>query len=236
MEDAHLDSSASPSLFDQDAIPPSAAAPRRTTVEDVPEEDSHLAPEARYLQTFPDGAHAGFSFGESPTQFEKVRDDQILKGDAVYGPFADNEEWELAKWLIKNIGHTQTEHFLKLPIIQRRVQPGYRNKDTLLRSVDSLPNGADWQCELVELLGDITDLDGKAMKETVEFWFRDPLECIRELIGNPTFRDAMKYAPERHFVDKNGKTRVISEMSTADWWWNLQVSKMVTSNDKKKLT
>lgn len=51
------------------------------------------------------------------TAFEHIRDDQILTGCEVLGPFADEEEWELAKWLIKNVGHNQTEAFLKLPIV-----------------------------------------------------------------------------------------------------------------------
>jgi len=106
-------------------------------------------------------------------------------------------------------------------LILRIIYAAYRSKDNLLRDVDSLPKGVDWQCELVELTGDIRDLDGNAMKEKLEFWFRNPLECIRELIGNPTFRDAMKYAPERHFADKDGARRVVSEMWTADWWWNI---------------
>ncbi|KAF8196303.1 hypothetical protein K438DRAFT_1825958 [Mycena galopus ATCC 62051] len=49
--------------------------------------------------------------------FEHICDEQILDGCQVLGPFADEEEWELAKWLIKNVGHNQVEVFLKLPII-----------------------------------------------------------------------------------------------------------------------
>lgn len=81
----------------------------------------------------------------------------------------------------------------------------------------------DWQCEEVELTGDLPDLDGNVLKETVELWYRNPLDCIQELLSNPAFREVMKYAPERHYVDAEGKTRVINEMWTADWWWELQV-------------
>ena len=42
--------------------------------------------------------------------------DQILKGQTVLGPFRD-DEWELAKWLIKNVGHNQADTSLKLPIV-----------------------------------------------------------------------------------------------------------------------
>lgn len=93
-----------------------------------------------------------------------------------------------------------------------------------MRNVDSLPSGVDWQCELVTIEGDIKDVDGNVMKEVVELWFRNPLECIQELINNPQFRDVMQYAPLRHFVDQLGQTRVVDEMWTADWWWDMQVS------------
>ena len=62
------------------------------------------------------------------------------------------------------------------------------------------------------------------MREKVEIWYRDPIECIQELIGNPLFRDTMGYAPERVFLDENGTQRAYDEMWTADWWWETQVS------------
>lgn len=61
------------------------------------------------------------------------------------------------------------------------------------------------------------------MVEEVELWSRDPIECIRELLGNPAFKDCMRYAPERVFEDKEGEVRVFDEMWTADWWWDTQV-------------
>lgn len=123
-EDAHRGGPSQPSEsepFDQDALAPSAAPLGHTTVEDVPDEalEAHLAPEARYSQSFPKQKQAGFSFGESPTQFESICNEEIFKeGHAVYGPFADEDEWELVKWLIKNVGHTQADKFLRLPIVR----------------------------------------------------------------------------------------------------------------------
>ena len=61
------------------------------------------------------------------------------------------------------------------------------------------------------------------MKETLELWRRDPVECVRELIGNPAFQNGMRYAPERVYADEDGKTRVYKEMWSGDWWWDMQV-------------
>lgn len=72
--------------------------------------------------------------------------------------------------------------------------------------------------------GDLKDGDGNPLLEKLEVWYRDPVECIKELMGNPMFAHHLAFAPERIFRDPNGKERHIDEMWTADWWWNLQVS------------
>lgn len=61
------------------------------------------------------------------------------------------------------------------------------------------------------------------MSEELELWHRDPVDCIRELLGNPAFKDGMVFAPEQVYEDVEGKSRVINEMHTADWWWKIQV-------------
>lgn len=89
---------------------PPVGQPTAAASADKDEEDG-------YEEPFPEDRKAGATYGPSKTTFERIRDDQILTGCEVLGPFADEEEWELAKWLIKNVGHNQTEAFLKLPIV-----------------------------------------------------------------------------------------------------------------------
>ena len=61
------------------------------------------------------------------------------------------------------------------------------------------------------------------MTEEVELWRRDPIECIRELIGDPAFKDSLSYTPEKVYADAEGRERVYDEMWTGDWWWDVQV-------------
>lgn len=77
---------------------------------------------------------------------------------------------------------------------------------------------------MYEIEGDEEDDKGDARKETVELWRRDPVECVRELIGNPAFHDGMHFAPRREYEDEGGTQRIYDEMWTADWWWDTQVS------------
>ncbi|KAF8179500.1 hypothetical protein K438DRAFT_1768866 [Mycena galopus ATCC 62051] len=217
--------------------------------DNVPESDSYPDPaeppadkatnmntlgRQKWKECFAKTGLAGETNGRGKTPFELIgaklgviKDDEILKGAEVLGPFKDEEEWELAKWLIKYVGHTAADEFLKLRIIADRAKPSYTGKKSFLETVDELPGGVEWQCQELDVEGDLPDLEkdptGVTMRtETLELWWPDPVECVRELIGNPMFSGSMKFAPERLYTDASGSERVISEMWTADWWWELQ--------------
>ena len=65
-------------------------------------------------------------------------------------------------------------------------------------------------------------MDG-ANEEELKLWYRDPIECIKELIGNPMFCNSIAYRPQRVFTSSRGTKRIYNEMWTADWWWEMQV-------------
>ncbi|KAJ7158446.1 hypothetical protein C8R46DRAFT_1164909 [Mycena filopes] len=204
-------------------------APRMVEVPDQDDEDLW------YTRGFPPQREAGKTYGDSKTRFEKIRDDQVLTG-----------EWELAKWLIKNVGHNKTESFLKLPIVADRVKPSFDNKKTFLDNIDSLPIGATWQCQQIPLQGDLVDENNQFKTEVAELWFRDPVECVKELIGNPAFKHSIDYAPSRLYDDPSGAegSEVINEMSSARWWWKIQerlpdgstAAPLILSSDKTQLS
>ncbi|KAG2043551.1 hypothetical protein BDR03DRAFT_930995 [Suillus americanus] len=71
------------------------------------------------------------------------------------------------------------DEFLKLPI-----------------KVDELPHGAAWSCKKVRVQGNQTDETGQPMHEDVKLWMRNPVECIKDLIRNPLFKDHIKELPK----------------------------------------
>ena len=88
-----------------------------------------------------------------------------------------------------------------------------------------MPDGPQWFCHPFELTGDELDADKKPKREIVEMWYRDPVECVRELVGNPTFQK-QGYKPIRvyqNFMDGRIINWEFSEMWTAEWWWKVQV-------------
>jgi hypothetical protein len=91
----------------------------------------------------------------------------------------------------------------------------------MLADIDCLPHSPESE------IRDIVVNDGTGLC-TEYLCARNPVDIVRELIGNPRFKEHMRYAPERHWTSKAKDTRIYSEMWTGNWWWRTQVS---TAND-----
>jgi hypothetical protein len=97
--------------------PPQAPStnPYRTTIEEIPDEDAHSE---SHIEYFPEDRKAGAGWGYDVPLFESIRREQEESGTSQWGPFNSKEEWELAEWLIRNVGQKQTDAFLKLSIVR----------------------------------------------------------------------------------------------------------------------
>ncbi|KAF8067066.1 Zn-finger domain-containing protein [Lyophyllum atratum] len=237
--------------FDIPGSPPATPqtanpSPRRATVEEIPDEDAPRVRDELYVESCPAELKAGATWGEGTPHFEAVRERQEENGESKWGPFHDEEDWQLGEWLIHNVGQKQTEAYLKLPITQNRTKPSYDGNRNFLKKIDSLPTQSpEWMCDIVTAAGNRLNEDGQPMAaENLELWRRDPVECIKELIGNPAFHDAMTYTPERVFTDEEGTNCVYGEASSGDWWWDTQkklpvgstVAPVILSSDKTHLS
>ncbi|KAH7908341.1 hypothetical protein BJ138DRAFT_1013010 [Hygrophoropsis aurantiaca] len=186
------------------------------------------------VHIFPDDRAAKI-FGQGETVFERLKNKQDAEGVGPFGPFSDEDEWGLAQWLIKNVNQTATQEYLKLPITQKCTKPSYGSNYMFLKSIDQLPAGPEWKCRLVTAEGDQEGEDGEVQREELELWMRDPVECIRELIGNSAFRDHLAYAPEKVYADIEGKTQLYDEMWTGGWWWDIQMNCDINSHENERL-
>ena len=71
----------------------------------------------RYIENFPEEYLAGATWGTCKPLYEHLDEDRKKEGASRWSPFEDEDEWQLAEWLIKNVGQRQTDLFLKLPIV-----------------------------------------------------------------------------------------------------------------------
>lgn len=115
-----------------------------------------------------------------------------------------------------------TDRYLKT---QTRMKPSFHNNRAFLKKIDALPTqGAGWTCDIVTSMGNqVNDDGGPRPAEKLELWRRDPVECVKELMGNPALKKYMKYAPERLYEDIEATSQVFDEMWTGTWWWETQV-------------
>jgi hypothetical protein len=89
------------------------APDRRARVEEI--EDEEAGVQNRWIEDFP--GNAGKWGDQAQSYFEKLRAEQQRQGLSPWTPFQDEEEWELAQWLMLNVGQNATDKFLKLPIV-----------------------------------------------------------------------------------------------------------------------
>ncbi|KAG1897449.1 uncharacterized protein F5891DRAFT_1129914 [Suillus fuscotomentosus] len=234
----HVHPRPSPDMDDNPAL----SKTRRVTVEEVEDEDGmSFTNNGRYFEPRTD---AGWALHEGEMSFEKYRTYQEEEGEDPWSPFEDKEEWDLAHWLVKNLGQTRTEEFLKLPITQNHSKLSFHNNRSFLQRVDKLPRGPGWTCKKVTVRGNCKDDKGEMLQEDVELWSRDPVECVKELIGNLAFKEHMAYSPAKAYADCAGQHRVIDEMWTADWWGEKQnalpegatIAPIILSSDKMSLS
>ncbi|KAK7459537.1 hypothetical protein VKT23_009520 [Stygiomarasmius scandens] len=227
------DNTYSPISFNNDSLdstPEEKDNPRKHAwVEDVEDDDSN-DPKSIYQNTnfvyseiFPRPAGSPLNDTPIPTSFEKLRSKQRSESKIPWAPFQSEKEWELAHWLVTSgISNAKIDEFCKLKTIKEDVKPSYHNSRSFLQFIDALERGPTFHCTPMRIEGDLKDANGQTQTEILELWHRDPVEVVKELMGNRAFYTHQQYAPIRHYRDKARKNRDYSEMWTCNWWWDVQ--------------
>ena len=94
-----------------------------------------------------------------------------------------------------------------------------------MKTLDSLPGPrGSWKLIDITVTGNVADAKGNVRTESLELWARDPVEVIRELIGNPRFRGEIHFGPIYTTAgDDDEDERVFGEMHESEWWEDIQV-------------
>ncbi|KAJ6586558.1 hypothetical protein B0H10DRAFT_2168046 [Mycena sp. CBHHK59/15] len=215
---------------------------QHATVEEVEDEDE------RHVQDFLEDLDTSECLEKCKTYFQTLREKQRADGNTPWYPFESEDEWELAQWLMTSgLSQKKTDDYLKLKAVCEKINPSFANNQAFLKFVDALPPGPQWYCHAFELVGDELDANEQPKKETVKMWYRDPVECVRELLGNPLFAGKQGNKPicvYKRFEDRKYSNQEFTEMWTAQWWWNIQelpprgstLVPIIISTDKTQLT
>ncbi|KIY71495.1 hypothetical protein CYLTODRAFT_390132 [Cylindrobasidium torrendii FP15055 ss-10] len=179
------------------------------------------------------------------TPFERLREQFQAAHLPDHGPWTDLGEFSMVEWLIKSgVSQADIDSFLKLEKVKGLGLP-YGGKRSLLNIIDQLPKGAGWKYTPLTVHGDVIgEGETRTLDEVVEVWHRDPVEVVRELVGDPTFEGHIKWSAQKVYRDKTRTCRSFSEMNTGEWWWELQgtlpsgatLCPLIISSDETKLT
>lgn len=124
-------------LFGNDDIPPASdhgdlrhsPTPSTSRPAKRPRYDNtSISPQPRnYIESCPEEMEAGRTYRWKGTVFEEDFQSQRQQGDPPWFPFADEEEWELADWLMTSeISHGDIDKHLKLKIVSNLSSLSFR--------------------------------------------------------------------------------------------------------------
>ncbi|KAJ7239693.1 hypothetical protein C8J57DRAFT_1438986 [Mycena rebaudengoi] len=198
------------------------------------EEEVHT--EKSFIVEFTDG-DAGAPIRQGEGGYDRYQS-QLGDPNNVWAPFASKLDWELAQWAkLRGPGSTAFTELLKISGVAEKLGLSDKNSRELNGIIDKkLPGRPKFQHQEIIVGGEAYDV-----------YFRDILECVRALYGDPEFAAHLKVAPERHYADEDHTVRLYHDMHTGKWWWATQrelektrkgatIIPIIISSDKTLLT
>ncbi|KAF8812010.1 hypothetical protein BYT27DRAFT_7221289 [Phlegmacium glaucopus] len=146
---------------------------------------------------------------------------QIGDPENPFSPFSSKIEWEIVS--------TAFTELMSIDGVHECLGLSFKNTSELNKIIDkSLPG---------LVIGD----------EVCEVYFRDVIQCIKALFGDPLFVPYLVFAPEKHYTDETKAKHMYHDMHTGRWWWSTQealekdkpgatILPVIISTDKTQLT
>jgi len=139
----------------------------------------------------------------------------------TFEPFDNQQQWDLANWLL--FPTPLSADRMKKGAVETYaswIAPGcgFKSSGDFKRRVESIPiKGGEWKSAYVR-----PGAQAPAWAPSgIEFWKRDRLQVLQDIVGDVRLAPHMKWAPERHRNSKG--ERIYSELWTGNWWWEMQV-------------
>lgn len=157
-------------------------------------------------------------------------------GENFYRPFANRIDWEFAKWAkTRGPGSNAVSELLKIKgVCSLLTGICFVVLTILLKLAAALNLSYDTSNQLNRIIDEgipgrprFTRREIVVAGEAYDVYFRDILECIRALFGDPEFAPCLVFAPERHYADEDETVRLFHDMHTGKWWWGTQVGREI---------
>ncbi|KAH7926058.1 hypothetical protein BV22DRAFT_1104530 [Leucogyrophana mollusca] len=174
------------------------------------------------------------------TAFESYKQ-KLDDSDNIWAPFVSKMDYEVARWAkLRGAGSTAFSDLLKIDGLRDALGLSYGNSQELNKIIDKkLPQRPRFQRKEIFVPGD--------PGEAFDVYFRNVMECIGALYGDPEFSQHLVFTPERHYADADMTIRMYHDLHTGKWWWNTQkklektkpgatLIPIILSSDKTQIT
>jgi Plavaka transposase len=148
---------------------------------------------------------------------DPVKSDVYLR-DPWY-PFNDETEYKLARWFVETeVPKRKINEFFNMGLspLEGDASTHFASADGLWKKVAKMSHS-----DLLMFKEKTVDFGIPNTKASPMF-YRDPVKLLKYILKQPAYARDMVWNPVREF-DSLGR-RVYSELHTADWWWEEQVS------------
>ncbi|KAI5988015.1 hypothetical protein EDD15DRAFT_2199192 [Pisolithus albus] len=154
---------------------------------DAPEEVIPLVP-GKFVEVY-EGSSEVFPGGKS--FMDTFHEDQYSseRRSNLYFPFASQQEWQFASWLLHSrLSLTAIDSLLALGILQG-IPLSFCMGKQLRAHAEVLSSGLAWLCEEME--------PESPTKHPVRLFYRQPLECLQSLLSHPLLTPHISFIPRK---------------------------------------
>ncbi|KIK18560.1 hypothetical protein PISMIDRAFT_14270 [Pisolithus microcarpus 441] len=198
-------------------------------------EEQPAPPAGKFVETYKGSSEA---FPGRKSFMNAFRDDQYAgeRQNNLYFPFASQEEWQFASWLLcSRLSLTAIDSLLVLDILQG-IPISFRTRKQLRSRAEALPPGPAWLCEEVK--------PEAPTKHPVHLFYRQPLECLQALLSNPVLTPHISFMPRKVWTSAARICCIYDEWLTGERAWNAQdalppsatILGVVLSSDKTNIS
>ena len=158
-----------------------------------------------------------------PCSTQDVNTEDVINNltKRTFWPFNNPEQWELGRRLLfpKPKSQADVEHFaVEKNCLWFKQGTGFESYNDFKNRVQELGESRQiWSSMYVRP----TEEAPSWAPCSVEFWMRNSLDVLREMVADVRLGKDMKWAPEKLFNERN--ERLYTDLFSGDWWWETQV-------------
>jgi len=97
----------------------------------------------------------------------------------------------------------------------------FKTAKALRGRAEMLPKGPPWKSKAIPAIPNYPT------KQPMVLYYRDTLDCLQRLFGNPLFAGRIDFHPCRLYTAADRLVRIYSEWMTGDGAWEMQVSILI---------